>query len=166
MKPTAWDLCLDITTRGGLHPRAFPNIHARRLELGIDITKRPDSGCTGRALHLWRHRHRSCGENRHPGPVCSRRSCLTGPHGANRLAIELAARMPRLCRGCNRGHPRAAEDRYPATAALGRKPSHRCRRGSGHLPQLGRVASLHGDYVGIVRTTSAWSVGRSTASGC
>ncbi len=48
---------LDISHKGDEFIRShFPNIHARCLELGIDITQRPDPGGAGRPLHLRRYR--------------------------------------------------------------------------------------------------------------
>ena len=103
----------------------------------------PDSGCTGRATTPGGIVTASCGENRHPGLYAAGEAACTGLHGANRLASTRYSNASSLPGLQLEDDPRAAEGSISAATALGREPGHGCRRGSGHLPQLGRVASLH-----------------------
>jgi hypothetical protein len=64
---------LDMTHKpAGFLIEHFPNIHARCLELGIDITRHPIPGRAGRTLHLRRRCHRLCRPHRPARPLRSR----------------------------------------------------------------------------------------------
>jgi hypothetical protein len=119
----------------------FPNIYARCLELGIDITRQPIPVVPAAPLHLRRHPHRPRGRTDVPA-ARHRRDAYTGLHGANRLASNSLVECMVFARS-------AATDilatPLPAAAGagLGRQPRDRRRRGGGDLAQLGRAAPLH-----------------------
>jgi hypothetical protein len=76
---------LDISHKGEEFIRGhFPNIHARCLELGIDITQTPIPRRASRALHLRRHRQRPARAHRCPG------SMLPGKHPAPACMAPIA----------------------------------------------------------------------------
>ena len=137
---------LDISHWGRAFIRGhFPNIHALCLELGIDITRK--------ASPSFPAAHYTCGgiitdlrgRTDLPRPLCRGRSLVRHraarrqPPGLARIRCSNAWSSPR--RRSPTWSPRPPLPAPPAP--LGRKPGHRCRRGGGHLPQLGRTAPLH-----------------------
>ena len=145
---------LDMTHKGEDFLREhFPNIHARCLELGIDIAKEPipvvpaaHYTCGGMVVDL-------DGAHRPARPVCARRSRLHRAAWRQPPGQQLAARMPGVRRSRRAGH----------LARRSRQSCRICRSGtkaactdadeeiviSHNWDELRRFMW---DYVGIVRT--------------
>ena len=108
----------------------FPTIHARCLQLGIDIARQPIPGGSGRALHLRRRGHRPRRAN---GPARAVRSGRDHLHRFARrqsAGQQLAARMRGdrylVCRAHPAGHRRAGRKTCrTGTKARSRMPTSR-----------------------------------------
>jgi hypothetical protein len=146
----------------------FPTIHAKLLELGIDMTKAADPGGARAALYLRRRHHRSRRPHRPAGALCGGRMHRKRAARRQPAGVQLAARMLRVRRGG--GDDILATGTMLRCAAadprLGRKPRHRFRRGSRRQAELDRTPPLHVELCRHRPHHQAARARASTASSC
>lgn len=149
----AW---LDISFKGSAFlKKRFPQIHARCLELGIDIAKSPIPVVPATHFFCGGVRVDKDGRTAMPGLYAAGETAYTGLHGANRLASNS---LLEACVFAHRAAAAAAEER-PSAASTARRAeawNYGDARPSDEAVIISHnweeIRTLMWNYVGIVRS--------------